>query len=79
MKHERNTQVSDISGRLKELEHFTGGHVANRQPEPEAIPTHEAPTMRVPVPRRSRVFLRNGEGHGVFAELTLTAPRPALD
>lgn len=78
MKHERNTQVIDIAGRLKELEHFTGGLVASRQPEPEAIPINDAPAMRVPVPRRSRVFLRNGEGHGVFAELTLTAPRPVL-
>jgi len=79
MKHERNIEVSDISGRLKELEHFTSGRFASRQPEPEAIPVNEAPATRVPVPRRSRVFLRNGEGHGVFAELTLTAPRPALD
>lgn len=79
MKHERNTQVMDIAGRLKELEHFTGGLAASRQPEPEAIPVSEAPATRVPEPRRSRVFLRNGEGHGVFAELTLTAPRPTLD
>lgn len=75
MKNERNAQVSDLSGRLKELEHFTGALV-RREPEPEAIPINEAPVSRVPVPRRSRIFLRSGGGHGVFADLTLTAPLP---
>lgn len=80
MKNERSAQVSDLAGRLKELEHFTGALV-RREPEPEAIPVVEAPLARVPVPRRSRIFLRSGGGHGVFAELTLTAPlpRPATD
>jgi hypothetical protein len=73
MKHERNAQVSDLTGRLKELEHFTGALV-RREPEPEAIPVNDAPLTRVPVPRRSRIFLRSGGGHGVFADLTLTAP-----
>jgi hypothetical protein len=75
MKHERNAQVSDLTGRLKELDHFTGALV-RREPEPEAIPVSEAPLTRVPVPRRSRIFLRGGGGHGVFADLTLTAPVP---
>ena len=80
MKHESKTQVSYLAGRLKDIEHFTGS-LAPRQPEAEVIPVNEATVTHVPVPRRSRVFLRHGEGHGVFAELTLTAPRPrhALD
>lgn len=71
----------DVSARLKDLEHFTGALVTRRQPEPEpeAIAINEAPAACVPVPRRSRVFLRSGGGNGVFAEFTLTAPRPARD
>ena len=73
MKSDHNQQI-DMAGRLRDLEHFTG---ARRQAaEPDVIPVHAVPAMRVPVPRRSRVFLRHGGGHGVFAELTLTAPRP---
>ena len=75
MKNERNAQVSDLTGRLKELEHFTGALV-RREPEPEAIPVDAAPLTLGPVPRRSRIFLRSGGGHGVFADLTLTAPLP---
>lgn len=70
-----NIQHIDLSGRLKDLEHFTGAHAPRRQVEPDAVPVDEAPPTHVPVPRRSRVFLRQGGGHGVFAELTLTAPR----
>lgn len=74
-------QTLDLAGRLKDLEHFTGTHVARRQPEPEATPISESRAMCAPVPRRSRVFLRSGGGHGAFADLTLMAPlpRPALD
>ncbi|PKH37891.1 hypothetical protein SAMN05192575_101963 [Nocardioides alpinus] len=79
MKREHNSHEIDLAGRLKDLEHFTGTPVARREAEPDAVPINEAPSTRVPVPRRSRVFLRHGAGHGVFAELTLTAPRPALD
>jgi hypothetical protein len=78
MKHASKTQVSDLAGRLKDIEHFTGSQ-APRQPDAEVIPINEAAVTHVPVPRRSRVFLRHGEGHGVFAELTLTAPRHAID
>jgi hypothetical protein len=81
MKRDDNDQNFDLTGRLRDLEQFTGSLVARQQPEAEAIPIHGAPITRVPVPRRSRVFLRHGQGHGVFAELTLTAPqpRPAMD
>ena len=78
MKHESRPQVSVLAGRLKDIEHFTAS-LAPGQPDAEVIPIDEAAVTHVPVPRRSRVFLRHGEGHGVFAELTLTAPRPALD
>jgi len=83
MKHDRDNQRIDLSGRIKSLEQFTGSLVA-RQPEGDAgeqVPVDEAPTARVPNPRRSRIFLRNGSrregGHGMFADLTLTAPHPS--
>ena len=70
----------DLTGRLKDLEHFAGSRVRPRG-DAESIPIVEATVTRIPVPRRTRVFLRGGGGHGVFAELTLTAPFPraALD
>ena len=78
MKHDRDNKGIDLSGRIKSLEQFTGSLVA-RHPEAgadEQIPINEAPRTRVPHPRRSRIFLRSGGGHGVFADLTLTAPHP---
>lgn len=76
MKRERDHHVEDLSGRIKSLDMFTGSLVARPQAEPaaEAVPVHEAAPSRLPLPRRSRVFLRHGAG--TFAELTLTAPRP---
>lgn len=77
MKRQTDSQTSNLAGRLKDLEHFTG------QPaEADVIPIREAARATcVPVPRRSRVFLRHADGHGAFADLTLTAPhpRPAVD
>lgn len=77
MKRERDNQGIDLTGRIKSLEQFTGSLVARPQVEVadhDAIPINDAPLARVPRPRRSRIFLRSGEGHGVFADLTLTAP-----
>jgi hypothetical protein len=85
MRHDRDKQGIDLTGRIKSLEQFTGSLVA-RDPEVSAdheqIPINEAPRSRVPNPRRSRIFLRSGGGreggHGVFADLTLTAPHPRV-
>jgi hypothetical protein len=82
MKHDRDTQGIDLTGRIESLEQFTGSLVARPAPEAapardaDVIPIHQAPRARVPAPRRSRVFLRSGGGHGSFASLTLTAPLP---
>jgi hypothetical protein len=87
MKRERDKHdgpAGDLSGRIKALDMFSGSMVArtvpDAAPEPpaEVIPIHQAVSARVPLPRRSRVFLRHGEGHGAFADLTLTAPRPRV-
>lgn len=68
-----DTGNGNMAERLKQVESLSGGLV-RRSAEPEAVPKHEAPVSRVPVPRRSRIFLRHGKGHGEFADLTLTAP-----
>ena len=67
------TEEINLTSRLKQLESITGGLV-RREPAIEVVPEDDDPVSLVPVPRRSRVFLRHGEGHGAFAELTLTAP-----
>ncbi len=81
MRKHRDDMSWDVTGRIKALEQFTGAHVARPAGESEAVPINDEPLTRVPVPRRSRVFLRSGGGHGAFADLTLTAPvpRPAMD
>ncbi len=85
MRKQRNDDTSwDVTGRIKSLEMFTGALVARPATEgPDGgIPIHAATPTRVPEPRRSRIFLRSGEGrHGAFADLTVTAPQPrtALD
>jgi hypothetical protein len=85
MKHDRDKQRIDLTGRIKSLEQFTGSLVARHAEagaDHDEIPIVEAPPTRVPNPRRSRVFLRSGGGreggHGVFADLTLTAPHPRV-
>lgn len=82
MRHQRNDDSNwDVAGRLQALEQFTGALVERPAAESVAIPISDARPTRVPVPRRSRVFLRSGKGNGAFADLTLTAPvpRPAMD
>ena len=64
---------ANMAQRLRQLEALTGGLVRSVA-EPDAIPENETHVSLVPVPRRSRVFLRHGKGHGQFADLTLTAP-----
>lgn len=79
MRHDRDNQGGDLAGRIKSLEQFTGSLATRPQTdvaEHDSIPIFDAPLALVPRPRRSRIFLRNGAGHGVFAELTVTAPRP---
>ena len=79
MKRDRSIPDVDLASRLKDLEQFTGALVRRHpEPEPDVIPINEAPEARLPVPRRSRIFLRHGQGHGVFADLTLTAPVPRI-
>jgi hypothetical protein len=90
MRKHRDDMSWDVTGRIEALEQFTGALVARPVDEADAIginaiiyaiPINDVPVTRVPVPRRSRIFLRSGEGHGAFADLTLTAPvpRPAMD
>lgn len=83
MKREHDIQDVDLAGRIESLGQFTGTLVARpaieELPDADVIPIRAAPVSLVPMPRRSRVFLRGGEGHGAFADLTLTAPRAAIE
>ena len=82
MRRQKNDDLTwDVTGRIKSLEMFTGSLAGRHVADEDAIPVNPVAPTRVPVPRRSRIFLRSGGGHGAFAELTVTAPqpRPALD
>ena len=69
---EHSAETSDTVGRLTDLRRLTGAPLPRREPTAIVIP--EAARPLIPVPRRSRVFLRHGEGHGAFADFTVTAP-----
>lgn len=68
------SDAANLASRLKELETLPPALVVRRTPGQEEIVVNEPPVGLVPVPRRSRIFLRHGGGHGTFADLTLTAP-----
>lgn len=71
----------DVAGRIKALEQFSGPLVVRPRAEADAIPIHEPAPVRVPVPSRSRIFVRGAEGFGAYADLTVTGqgPRPTTD
>ncbi len=73
MTNEWDNQISERAARLREIERLSGS-VVDLRAGSEPVAVQEARTSLVPVPRRSRVFLRHGEGHGAFAEMTRTAP-----
>ena len=77
-KNDGNDMTWDVAGRIKALEQFSGPLVRPRA-EADAIPIHEPAPVRVPVPSRSKIFLRGAEGFGAYADLTVTGPRPATD
>ena len=73
MRKQKNEDLTwDVAGRIKELEQFSGPLVRPRA-EADVIPIHEPAPLRVPVPSRSRIFLRGAEGFGAYADLTATA------
>jgi hypothetical protein len=74
-----NSETWDVAGRIKALEQFSGPLVVRPRAEADAIPVHEPAPVRVPVPSRSRIFVRGAEGFGAYADLTVTAPRPVTD
>jgi hypothetical protein len=78
-KNDSNDTTWDVAGRIKALEQFSGPLVVRPRAEADAIPAHEPAPVRVPVPSRSRIFVRGAEGFGAYADLTVTAPRPATD
>ena len=74
-----SSEAWDVAGRIKALEQFSGPLVVRPRAEADSIPIHEPAPVRVPVPSRSRIFVRGAEGFGAYADLTVTAPRPVTD
>ncbi|CAM3505880.1 hypothetical protein [Nocardioides zeicaulis] len=75
MGDQTSTFDQQVSGRLRELEQLSGALLARRTPQVvEVIDDADVVRGLVPVPRRSRIFLRHAAGHGTFADLTVTAP-----
>lgn len=72
-----------VAARIGQLDHYASASLVRRVPgatlemepelEPGVLPV-EPVAVIVPRPRRASVFLRHGEGHGRFAELTITHP-----
>ncbi len=71
-----------VADRIGQIESYAQGTLVRRVPgasletesEPAIESELEARHVIVPKPRRAKVFLRHGEGHGRFAELTITHP-----
>ena len=79
-KQKNEDQTWDVAGRIKALEQFSGPLVVRprgrgrRDPDPRAGAAPGAPC------RAARASsCRGAEGFGVYADLTLTAPRAAPD
>ena len=77
MRKQKNdgNEAWDVAGRIKALEQFSGALVVRPRAESDAIPINEPAPVRVPVPTRSRIFLRGTDGFGAYADLTVTSPR----
>ncbi len=80
MRKQKNEDLTwDVAGRIKDLDQFSGPLVVRPRAEADPIATYDPAPTRVPRPRPSRIFLRGAEGFGAYADLTVTAPRAALD
>lgn len=73
-----STETSPIAARLREIQE---SEVTVLVPQPRrsalAAALEQASAsghVVVPVPRRARMFVRHGEGHGEFSDVTLTSP-----
>lgn len=75
-----SSETSGMAGRLRQVEESTRAALQQRermvsQGAIELYP--ESTRLPVPVPRRGRMFIRHGEGHGAFSDVTLTSPTRA--
>lgn len=74
-----SSETSGMAGRLRQVEESTRAALLQRQQvvSRSALELLPEPTRVVPVPRRGRMFIRHGEGHGAFSDVTLTSPTRA--
>ena len=70
------SEMSGMAGRLRQVEESARAALLQRQQmvSLSAVELLPEPTRLVPVPRRGRMFIRHGEGHGAFSDVTLTSP-----
>lgn len=73
-----SSETPGLAARLRQIEDSARAALAQRQErlaQSAAIELLPEPArVVVPVPRRGRMFVRHGEGHGAFSDVTLTSP-----
>ena len=73
----RPTEVIHLAERIRQVEEHARIHLAQREramaPAPEP-PAPEPPAVRLPTPRRGRMYVRHGANGPGFADVTLTRP-----
>lgn len=72
-----STETSLMAARLRQIQE-SDATILVPQPRRSALAAAleqaSAAHVVVPVPRRARMFVRHGEGHGEFSDVTLTSP-----
>lgn len=71
-------EASTMAARLRQIDEQARVALALRVRAEEPV-VEPAPTaaLLIPVPRKARMFIRHGGGHGVFSDVTLTRPARA--
>lgn len=73
-----STEQTGMAARLREIEEIEATLLVpapRRSALAAALEQASAPEhVVVPMPRRGRMFVRHGEGHGAFSDVTLTSP-----
>lgn len=75
-----SNQTNGMAARLRQIDESTRLALVQRQEPAEGADDGQGQPARLvpPVPRKARMFIRHGEGHGTFSDVTLTSPaRPA--
>lgn len=73
-----SSEMAGMAARLRQIDESARAALVQRQewlvPQDAIELRPEPPRVVVPVPRRGRMFIRHGKGHGSFSDVTLTSP-----